>query len=558
MIMIPTHALRSIAIACLAFGISNAAAETKNTDGSSVKPTAKAAKTNTATKTPKTADRAQKAKTCRRDVIRLAKRKKLTLNKANKNAPKLISKSCLKAKFSAKKALKIAYKNRVFIKHSATKNDANDADIGALNKTHSAAYSNCLRVVLEIAKKQRLGLRGSDGMANQIIARACKDAQFKAKNAFKLARTAGAFTSADETADSAKTTQTEQSKIKGYLNDCLKEIKAHTRAKNLRPTVSGRELKDRINTSCKAHKYDGYLALKELMKAGLFTKVDEAEGRQNRGVKKASSASGRGTLQGKSESNTGNKTGIDSSKLMVCIKKVKYRIKNGKYFARSRAVPLNDRTKDACIKAKLNTRKAFGLVKRHLTKRRPTTIGKRKDSKQQKLRQKGPKKRPNIISNAEQKNASKKSLSKCKAQVWAIADKKGLTPLKGKSNVNKNILEQCRLNAYVASTVFRKVESLFGPKTALNQTPDKQSKAPVALPKIKELKRTNQLAIPVLKKSTKSESCRRTVAKIVVKKGTVTANKLPKATLSRVIADACRKTDNNAKAAAVLVLKAEQ
>ncbi|MBV70005.1 MAG: hypothetical protein CMH52_01525 [Myxococcales bacterium] len=512
-------------------------------------------------------DTAKKTETCRRDVQRLAKRNNLIWNKAKKDAQRLLSKACIKAKFKKRGALKLAYKSGVFIKTNTKRTDTSTADESSTQDPKSAARSNCIRAVIDLAKRNDLILKDGEQTSPHSVRDACNRAKFKSKLAFKMVQRAGGFMSASKATESNAPQATQTADKKGYLKTCQREIRTHSNAKQLRPKLRGTALKTSIEDSCRRNKFDGYLALKALFKSGVFVKVEDGKANQGKQAKtgqKGLSAVSSGKKK-KSKSGTKSKTSntLDPNKLKTCVKKVKYRVKSDKLYPRNGLRSLDLEIQKACTKAKLNTRKSFGLVKRHLTKRRPSSTAGNSPSKTKKKTPAGQTKTGSVRSGTAQDGASNKSLSKCKTQVWAIAEEEGLRPLKGKSNVNKHILEQCRLNAYVAKTVFKRVRTLFTSSDATGKSSGSNSLLPEVGPSLKRIGQSNQLAFPTgdtaqRDSSKKSKACRVTVAKIIKAKGDKTVIKLTKKEFNRRITAACRKTNNDPKAAASILLKSGQ
>ncbi|MEE2755173.1 MAG: hypothetical protein VYA30_00875 [Myxococcota bacterium] len=543
-----TRTLSPFIMVSLAFGLSVAHAE--DAVEKTGKNTAKVIKSDTARQT----------NACRRDVLRLAKRKKLVFNKPIKDGKRLISKACIKAKFKRRAALKIAFKNQIFIK-----NDAQNEAVSNQKDQKRVAHSDCIRAVFDLAKRNKLVLKDNNKKSSRLVRDACTEARFKPKVALKMAKRAGAFATAAKGTQPSDAESNKTADKKEYLKTCQREIKAHARDKKLIPTVRGGELKNRIIDSCKDNKFDGYLALKALFKSGIFTKSDNGETNQEKGTGLAERRDVGQTAQKKKKTKTGTQKQSTltpgPNKLKTCVKKVKYRVKSDKLFPRKGVKSLNLEIRDACNKAKLNPRRSFGLIKRYLTKKHPNSNTAR--SKTKKKTSSGQKKNTIISLSKKQEGASKKSLSTCKTQVWAISEKEGLKPIKGKSNVNKHILEQCRLNAYVPSTVFRKVRKLFVAKDGSNKTTQSTSSFPSIGPSLKRIGQSNQIAIPTgninQSRTTKeSKACHLAVAKILKAKGNQTVNKHPKKEFNRRVVNACQKTNNDAKAAATILLKSSE
>ena len=241
----------------------------------------------------------------------------------------------------------------------------------------------------------------------------------------------------------------------------------------------------------------------------------------------------------------------DKRKLKTCSLKVKYRLKTKKLYPKSVAKDNAEQIEQACIKSKFNAKRSFAMVKRYFSKKRPSSSI-RKGKRVNRGEASSSKGRLSAKRN-NQPAAPASKMKQCKAAVWDIAKNRQLRPVKGKSAVNKRILEACRLNAYSADSVFKKLEKLFsdGSDSTVAQ---KVQQGPLA----KEKAGNSASTIPnhrslstqaLAQKTTQPQSakyCQSQVEQWAAKKNINALRELDRKTRQLRIRQACKKAMNDA------------
>ncbi|MGC6418407.1 MAG: hypothetical protein ACON3Z_14890 [Bradymonadia bacterium] len=307
----------------------------------------------------------------------------------------------------------------------------NEGQFSPRQKAQQKERNRCKRDVLKLAKGKNLRINKEKANAQGMIISACARARFDAKAAIQIAYKEGAIIGgrAEQTGGTAD-----------QRTECQETVRMGAKSKGYQSPLKPSALAHQVGVYCEKNQFVPKTTLQACIEAGLFTKAKQKPMASKTAIKTSPTQS-------------------KNKKLKTCSLKVKYQLKTKKLYPRRKNQDKAKQIEQACVKARFNAKRSFAMVKRYFSKKRPSSAvrkGRRIEKGQQGLA-----KDKASASGGGQPAAPASKMKQCKASVWDIAKAKQLRPTKGKSAVNKRILETCRLNAYAADVVFKKLEKLF-------------------------------------------------------------------------------------------------